>query len=273
MALLGIAWFSFGLIVGSFLNVVIFRYHTGRTVRGRSACLSCGHTLRPIELIPVISYLFQKGKCRSCGSRVSFQYPLVEIMGGLLFLGVYAQTLPVVSTAVALVAGSLLIVIGVYDVRHKIIPDAFVYALAALGLGALFLGPDLRLVTPSLLAILAGPLFALPFLALSLISSGRWMGLGDAKLALPLGWLLGAGESVTAFMLAFWIGTVAVASAALARTLARAFSLGKLFPEGKTLTMETEVPFAPFLIAGAVVAHALSLSGAELLALFSVPLL
>ena len=266
---LGVAWFFLGLIVGSFLNVVILRYHTGRTVRGRSLCLSCGATLRPRELIPVVSYLMQRGRCRLCGSRVSPQYPLVEIMGGVLFVVVYLKALPLASAATVLLAGMLLIVIGVYDVRHKIIPDTFVYALSALGILTLFVRPDLSLAVPGAAAVLAGPLFALPFLALSLLSSGRWMGLGDAKLALALGWLLGVGESVTAFLFSFWIGTVAVASIAIAGLLARALGIKKLFPGEKPLTMGTEVPFAPFLIAGASLAYAFSLDGAEIIAALS----
>lgn len=267
--LLGLAWSSLGLIVGSFLNVVLLRYHTGRTVRGRSSCLSCGKRLEPHELIPVVSYLLQCGRCRSCGSRISPQYPVVEMGTGLLFLGVYLLGLPAVSALTTLVAGALLILIGVYDVRHKIIPDVFVYLLSALGALSLFIRPDLSVAVPDTVAVLAGPLFALPFLVLSLVSSGRWMGLGDAKLALALGWLLGAGESVTAFLLSFWIGTVAVGSVAFARALVRTLGAQELFSDGKALTMETEVPFAPFLILGAVIAYALALDGMELLSLFS----
>ncbi len=268
--LFGAAWCSLGLIVGSFLNVVILRYNTGRTIGGRSACLSCGEALRARELIPVISYFLQRGRCRSCGSGVSAQYPIVEALGGVLFLGVYLINLPPVAAVLALAVGALLIVIGVYDVLHKIIPDQFVYALATLGALSLFVRPDLSLALPDASTALAGPLFALPFLALFLLSSGRWMGLGDAKLALALGWLLGAGESVAAFLLSFWIGAAVVVSLVLARAVGRALRLTKLFPEGKALTMESEVPFAPFLILGAVIAFLFSLDGVELLGVLSV---
>jgi prepilin signal peptidase PulO-like enzyme (type II secretory pathway) len=117
--------------------------------------------------------------------------------------------------------------------------------------------------------MLAGPLFALPFLFLSLVSGGRWMGLGDAKLTLALGWLLGAGESVTAFLLSFWIGTVVVVSITIARATGRVLGFTELLPSQKTLTMKTEVPFAPFLILGALVAFSFSLSGTELLTALS----
>lgn len=81
----GIFFFLFGLIIGSFLNVVIYRYNTGRSVQGRSGCLSCGKTLSAVELIPLFSFIFQKGKCHGCGSKISWQYPLVEFSTGIAF--------------------------------------------------------------------------------------------------------------------------------------------------------------------------------------------
>ncbi|MFA4853534.1 MAG: prepilin peptidase, partial [Bacteroidales bacterium] len=78
--------FLLGTIVGSFLNVVIFRFNTGRTITtGRSICMNCNRDLRWYELIPVLSFLIQSGKCRRCASKISHQYPLVEIVTGLVF--------------------------------------------------------------------------------------------------------------------------------------------------------------------------------------------
>ena len=87
-----ILFFIFGTIVGSFLNVLILRYNTGiSAARGRSFCFSCGKNLNWLELVPVLSFLFQKGKCRGCKSKISWQYPLVECLTGLLFVGVFLR--------------------------------------------------------------------------------------------------------------------------------------------------------------------------------------
>ena len=131
--------FLFGLIIGSFLNTVIYRYNTGRTVGGRSQCLVCGHTLTWRELIPILSFVIQGGKCAKCQSRFSMQYPLVEFITAILFLGVSYKLWPInfdfTSFPLPLVAElivhwlvmSLLVGIAVYDLRHKIIPNGIVY--------------------------------------------------------------------------------------------------------------------------------------------------
>ena len=133
-------FFVFGAIIGSFLNVVIYRFNTGRGIGGRSACFSCRRTLMPSDLIPVLSFIFLRGKCRGCKSAVSFQYPLVEIMTGFLFAGVFYadQALLLVSpiaftynVAYHLVIMSILVVILVYDLKHKIIPRRGIFQLAA----------------------------------------------------------------------------------------------------------------------------------------------
>lgn len=128
--------FILGLLVGSFLNVVIYRYNTGMSVvSGRSRCLTCAHTLRWFELIPVVSFVIQAGRCRECHSRLSWQYPAVELLTGLIFLRVFqvvggnAHNLEL---AFWWLVFSILIVITIYDLRHKIIPDGLVGLLAGL---------------------------------------------------------------------------------------------------------------------------------------------
>src|SRR3989344_1506226 len=80
----------FGAILGSFVNALSFRYNTGRSVvRGRSRCMHCGHTLDAVDLVPILSYLFLHGRCRHCGTRISVQYPLVEVVAAALSVGVY----------------------------------------------------------------------------------------------------------------------------------------------------------------------------------------
>ena len=127
--------FVFGLIVGSFLNVVASRYNTGVSfLKGHSMCFSCGKKLSWFELIPLISFTIQNGKCRTCKSKISWQYPIVELISGFVFLIIFMRfgvgDIPLFLYT-AILAG-LLIVISVYDVMHKIIPDGLVYLLVAI---------------------------------------------------------------------------------------------------------------------------------------------
>ena len=252
--LISAIFFIFGLIIGSFLNVVILRYRTGRTVLGRSACFSCGTVLTWRDLIPVLSFISIKGKCRNCGSKISLQYPMVEFATGLIFLAVFWRVglesglESLLNLIYFLIIWSLLVLILVYDLRHKIIPDGFVYTFAILALfNFLAITPlDSILQSPNIWKILAGPILFLPFFLIWLLSRGRLMGLGDGKLALGIGWLLGLAGGGTAIILGFWIG--AVVSIFLLILSKLGLSLG-----GKPLTIKSEVPFAPFLILGILI--------------------
>src|SRR3990167_8361302 len=88
---LTIIFFALGLIIGSFLNVVIYRYNTGKTFGGRSKCLVCHKILSWHELIPLFSFIFLKGHCRGCKTRISFQYPLIEFITGLVFAFIFLK--------------------------------------------------------------------------------------------------------------------------------------------------------------------------------------
>lgn len=233
--------FIFGTLIGSFLNVVAARYNTGMTLGGRSKCFSCNKTLTWSELIPIVSFIAQRAACRRCKSKISWQYPIVEIGVGILFALILWYFPPVsliasFTTLFYLLITSLLVVITVYDAKHKIIPDSLVYTFAALALFRLFIGSDLSFVTPSLWQILAGPLLALPFALLWLVSRGRWMGFGDAKLTLGIGWVLGLGAGISAVILAFWIGAII-----------SVFWMLIAFRKFKT---RYEIPFGPYLILG-----------------------
>ncbi|MHB8651881.1 MAG: prepilin peptidase [Minisyncoccota bacterium] len=242
--------FVFGTAVGSFLNVVILRLNTGRTVvHGRSMCFSCGKPLRAHELVPLLSFLIQRGRCRQCKSKISWQYPLVEFATGILFMLV-GTALPGVMTqpfllAYYLVAVSILVIIAVYDLRHQIIPDGLVYTFALLSLGHLAVQAGSVAVffsAPYIYDVLAGPLFALPLAGLWVVSRGRWIGLGDAKLALGMGWFLGIAAGASALMLSFWIG--AVVGLAL---IVAAHMHTRLIPHSR-YSLKSEIPFGPFMV-------------------------
>lgn len=134
--------FIFGAIIGSFLNVVILRYNTGESVvYSGSRCFSCGKKLTWSELIPIFSFLIQKGRCRQCKSKISPQYPIVELITALVFCAIFWKLnhqfdfYSVPSAAYWLAVFGSLIVISVYDFRHQIIPDKIVYLLIFLAFG------------------------------------------------------------------------------------------------------------------------------------------
>lgn len=240
-----------GLIVGSFINVLILR-RVGGSVHGRSICMSCGTQIRAYDLIPVVSWFMLAGKCRSCGSRISIQYPLVELITGVLFFAIGASTLLALPIKFLFCASTtLLVAIAVYDLRHTIIPDEWMYAFNALALGtaisAIYGG------TADWTLLVAGPVGASPLLFLWFISRGAWMGFGDVKLALGFGWLLGPVYGVVSVFFAFVIGAVISILVLLPmpyyRALIRKKGIATLESESAGLTMKSEVPFGPFLIA------------------------
>ena len=239
----------FGLIVGSFLNVVVLRLNTGSTLGGRSRCMSCGQQLVWFELIPFFSFLFQKGKCRHCDTKLDIQYPFVELGTGVVFATLFIFLTQTISWPTVWLAWgfysiifSLLIVITAYDIRHKIIPNSVVYPFIVLAVVSYFLNfgfntVGFRPIEAALFTSLdfwTGPIFFAFFGLLWLISGGRWMGFGDAKLVIGIGFLLGFAAGITSLMIAFWIAAIV-----------GIFSL--LLYRG-SLTMKSEVPFAPFLI-------------------------
>lgn len=246
--------FFFGAIIGSFLNVVILRFRSGRTIGGRSACMACSKTLTPGELVPIGSFLSQRGRCTLCKTKISWQYPAVEALTGALFVFVYfrfAYLLPaswllfsILFVYTALIV-SVLIVLSVYDIRHKILPDKMVVIFASIALIGMFLfrGDAVVLHVPRLSQLVAGILLPAPFTFLWYISKGKWMGLGDAKLMVGIGFLLGLSAGVTAILFSFWLG--AIYSLLL-------IVLAPLFRKG-SVTFKTAVPFGPFLALGTII--------------------
>lgn len=234
----------FGAVIGSFLNVVILRRGV-RSLGGRSSCVSCARTLSWYELVPVLSWLALRGRCRTCGSGLSVQYPSVEALTAASFALVFAAPMPFAYQIGAALVACLSIVIAVYDIRHTIIPDewAILFGISTLAsswvAGAFSFSPWE--------AVFAGPVAALPFFLLWLVSRGRWMGLGDAKLALGVGWFLGVLEGFKAIVLAFMLG--AIISVFILLPLPYLIHALGLRRGSRAFTMKSEVPFGPFLLA------------------------
>src|SRR3989344_900722 len=177
--LLTIIFFVFGLIIGSFLNVVIIRLNTDKSFGGRSGCMACQNKLTWYELIPILSFLGLAGRCRNCKTKISIQYPLVELLSGFIFVFLFLkfEDLFFLNTlafsfifAYYVVVFSLLIVIAIYDLKHKIIPNILSYILGILAFAGLFflqangslVSSPFSLHLPTLLGFLAGPIIALP---------------------------------------------------------------------------------------------------------------
>lgn len=228
--------FVLGTIVGSFLNVVGLRWGE-KSFNGRSACTSCSTILHWYELIPVVSFVVQWGKCRGCKARISWQYPLIELWTGLIFVSVPYFFIPVFC---------IYVVIFIYDLHHKIIPDNLVYTSIILSI----LIP-LFFIDYSVLDWLAGPILFVFFALIWFLSRGRAMGFGDAKLGLSVGLLLGATQGFSAIILAFWIGALGSLVYISLNKIGLFSGKAGFKKSGKGLTMKSEVPFAPAIILGA----------------------
>ena len=248
--------FLLGLVVGSFLNCVIYRL---ALPRGRSFCPYCKHPLSWQDLIPVLSFFILRGKCRYCGKKISWQYPLVEIATALLFLLIFNSQLTENSSLLAyrelfsvlsfqdllticflLLISCFLLIIFVYDLRHFVIPDKIIYP--AIGIALIYnfyqlltTHYPLSTVLNNLYAAFGAAVF---FLAIVLVSRGKWMGLGDVKLAFLMGLFLGFPNILIALFFAFLIGAI--------------IGVGLILAKRKTL--KSEVPFGPFLVTGTFIA-------------------
>ncbi|MRX71433.1 prepilin peptidase [Bacillus lacus] len=227
--------FILGLVLGSFYNVVALRVPQSISiVAPRSACPSCGHTLTATELIPVFSFLFQRGKCRSCRAGISPLYPAMELATAVLFvtaplLAGWSEDLIVSWSLISLCS-----IVFLSDLKYMIIPDKVLAFFLALFIAEVILLP-LNPWWDSLLGFSVG--FFIPFLII-LISRGG-MGAGDMKFLAVLGVVLGWKLVLLCFMLATFLGTII----GLAGMFMGKIQRGKPFP------------FGPFLVAGALLSH------------------
>ena len=237
--------FVLGLLIGSFLNVCIFRIPNRETIiYGTSRCPHCRNSLGALDLIPVISYLVLKGNCRFCQSPISWRYPLVELLTGLIFYLGYISIGELHLLIKYLVLFSLLIIISFIDIDRQLIPNQLVLAVLVWGMAWQFIAPELSWQQSLLGAILGGGILLL----IAVISKGG-MGGGDIKLMFAAGLVLGGRFTVLALFIACVIG---------------AFVGGFLLATGIKKRKEP-IPFGPFLSLGIFVA---SLWGEQLIQLY-----
>ena len=196
--------FIFGITIGSFLNVCIYRIPRGETVvTTPSHCMTCGHKLRWFELLPLFSYIFLRGRCRSCKSQISPQYPIIEAVNGLLYVLVFAVNgLNLISIIYALFTSALL-VLTIIDWRTYEIPISI--NIFILVLGCLKVVLDFN----NFLDYLIGFFIVSGFLlVLYMITKGRAIGGGDIKLMAVAGLLLGWQLIVLAFLIGCVLGSI-----------------------------------------------------------------
>ncbi|MBI5106806.1 MAG: prepilin peptidase [Solirubrobacterales bacterium] len=226
----------FGLLIGSFLNVVAWRLPRGESlVKPRSHCTGCGTTVRAVDNVPLLSWALLRGRCRGCGERISARYPAVEALTAVLYVAVVAARWDdVLQIVLGLVLVTFLVPIAVIDLDHRIIPNKLTGPAAVLAI-ALGLALEPSFVPEKLVAGLAAGGFF--FVAAVLKPNG--MGMGDVKLAGVLGLYLGRAVAPAIFT-GLILGVVAGA-AIIARL-------------GATAGRKTAVPFGPFLAVGALVA-------------------
>ncbi len=225
----------FGAIVGSFLNVVVYRLPRRESVvKPASHCTSCGSTLKPYDKVPVLSWLALRGRCRNCAAPISSRYPLVEALCALLCVAAVLAGGSTATVALNVTFILLLVPIALIDLEHRVIPNRLTAlgAVAAIGIGTALdpSGEPTRLI--------AGAAAGGALLIAALAYPGG-MGMGDVKLAGMMGLFLGSAVA-PAMLIALLTGTL-YGAYAIARNGAQA-------------ARKTAIPFGPFLAFGSLVA-------------------
>jgi len=223
--------FILGLIMGSFYNVLIWRIPRHESIiKPRSHCPHCSHVLRAAELIPVVSFLWQRGRCKCCQARISWQYPLVELLTGFVFVLCGVTTVNWQVLIVRLVFFSLLLIISVIDWQLQLIPN--VLSLSGIIIGFIFsiVGWSVSWLQSMLGAVIGGGI-----LLLIVIVSRGGMGMGDVKLLAMIGTFLGPLSTLYALFVASLCGTV----------------WGVIYLLVTKQARSTPIPFGPFLALGA----------------------
>lgn len=239
--------FIFGTVIGSFLNVCIYRIPAKISiVSPRSRCGNCGHTLSWFELIPIISWMFLKGKCKNCRTKISFRYTFVEFLQGVIFLLTYLRFGITPLTLILWFFFSILTVVFFIDLDYKIIPNQVVIFGLISGLipvvyhllssyplyeSSSKLAPILGLVIPTLL------MFSFLFGSI-LILKKSGLGMGDVKIYAVIGLFIGWKLSLLSIWIAFFLGGL--------------FGLIWIFVFKKS--SKDYIPFAPFIVIGTFVA-------------------
>ncbi|CAM3581519.1 A24 family peptidase [Erysipelothrix urinaevulpis] len=226
------AFFVFGLIIGSFLGVLIIRIPEGRDfVHGHSECDFCKTQLKAIDLIPVLSFLMNKGQCRYCKQTLSHRYLILELLTGFTFALVAANEPAIIPLILNLIFVSLLIVIAYIDLDTMLIYDRFHLYLILLALLKLINSPNNWKVH-----ILGAVVVSFPYYILAKLTKG--IGMGDVKLTISAGLYLGFPNILVAFLVALIIAGIHAISMIIT----------------KKASLKTKIPYGPYLVIGFIIA-------------------
>ncbi len=232
-------FFILGAIFASFAGVVVARLYTGQSlVRGRSLCDYCGGALEPSSLVPIVSYVFLRGRARCCGVQLSFASPLTELLLGVLFALAYVKVGFTPGLPFLLGALALLLALVLYDLAHQMLPPVLlVLFIASSAIAGYLLAPSFAGYLETLAVAF---LIALFFFLIYLFSRGRAIGFADAPLAFGLALLVGHA-TFSGLLFSFWIGAI----------------IGIIILAGRPRgsRMGVEVPFAPYLATGFLLAY------------------
>lgn len=221
----------YGLFIGSFLNVCIFRIPSGVSiVSPPSSCGSCGHRLNFIDMLPVVNFIWNKGRCRYCGSKYSVQYPFIELLNGVFYVLVYLKYGFNIESILYCILCSVLIVVSMIDLKHKIIPDSL--NIIGLIIGIIFIILDKSLLFYKLIGLGIG--LGL-FLAIAVVTNA--MGGGDIKLMAVLGLIFGVKGVLFISLFSFVLGAI--------------ISIVLLILKIKS--RKDEIPFGPFISLAALI--------------------
>ena len=229
-----------GLIFGSFINAWVWRTRNDKSIaKGRSACPKCHHKLAWYDLVPVLSYAMLKGKCRYCKTRISLQYPLVEVGTAVLFGLLYWVLRPADAYAwaqfiIILAISVLLVAAFVYDALYMVLPEkymlpAIALGVVSLGLKAYHIGWDAMI--PQLIGLAVVVLF---YTGLWFFSRGKWLGAGDIRIAAVMGLLLEPKQLLVGLFFTYIIGA----------------AYGLYVVRKSKKKRGVKVPFGPFMIIG-----------------------
>ncbi|MDS9471331.1 A24 family peptidase [Sporosarcina pasteurii] len=233
--LIGVLFFIYGLIFGSFFNVVGLRVPKKASISfPPSHCTACERRLGVLDLVPVFSYLFLKGRCRTCSAKISPIYPFMELMTGILFALAYGMLGLSLELIVAIVFISLLIIITVTDLAYMLIPNKILFPFGIVLFLLRFISP----LTPWWSSIVGAVIGFGVLLVIAVISKGG-MGGGDIKLFLVIGLVIGPVQTLLTLFIASLIGTI----------------VGFIFLKRTKQGRKTPIPFGPSISAAAVIVY------------------
>ncbi|MDD5014749.1 MAG: prepilin peptidase [Atribacterota bacterium] len=227
-----------GLIVGSFSNVCIYRIPKNESIIfPASHCPKCCSTIKPVDNIPLLSYILLKGKCRNCKSKISIRYPIVELLTGIIYIIIYLIYGLSNQTLIYIILSSALIIIAFIDLNDQIVPDVISLPGIAIGFILSFFVPYISFMDSALGVLIGGGIILVIGLGGSTIFKKEAMGGGDVKLAAMVGAFLGWRYIIVSLFLGFFLGALS----------------GIILIVTKIKKREDAIPFGPFIVMGSLI--------------------